>query len=130
MTQWSVLKFGGSSVGRPERLVHVVETIKQAQGSGRLAVVVSAMGDSTDRLIEAVELAAAGELEQAEAIVNRMGDLAISNAMVLLRQIDDSSAMAQGIAGVQREVRELLGPLSTDAAGGEPAEAKKTLQSL
>ena len=112
MTQWSVLKFGGSSVGRPERLVHVVGTIKQAQQSGPLAVVVSAMGDSTDWLIEAVNLAAAGQLSEAEAIVNRMGDLAVSNAMVVLRQVEDASAMAQGMATVQREVRDLLGPLS------------------
>ncbi len=48
-----VLKFGGTSVGTPERIHAVADRITRARQAGdRLVVVVSAMGDTTDDLIE------------------------------------------------------------------------------
>ncbi len=47
-----VLKFGGSSVSSPERIRHVAGIIKKHRERGPLAVVVSAMGDSTDELLK------------------------------------------------------------------------------
>ncbi len=48
-----VLKFGGTSVGTPERIHAVADRIARARQAGdRLVVVVSAMGDTTDDLIE------------------------------------------------------------------------------
>lgn len=48
-----VMKFGGSSVGTIERMQHVARRIADAKGKGhRLVVVVSAMGDTTDDLID------------------------------------------------------------------------------
>ena len=56
-----VLKFGGSSVATPERILHVAQIIKAYADAGeRFTVVVSAMGGMTDRLIEMSKLAAAG----------------------------------------------------------------------
>ncbi|MGC8483365.1 MAG: aspartate kinase, partial [Thermodesulfobium sp.] len=47
-----VKKFGGTSVGSPDRVKHVANLISRAVKSGdRVAVVVSAMGDSTDHLV-------------------------------------------------------------------------------
>lgn len=47
-----VQKFGGSSVASPERILKIAERIAASARSGkRLAVVVSAMGDTTDDLI-------------------------------------------------------------------------------
>ena len=47
------MKFGGSSVGTIERMQHVARRIADAKGKGhRLVVVVSAMGDTTDDLID------------------------------------------------------------------------------
>ena len=47
-----VQKFGGTSVGNPERIHAVADRVANAQASGdRLVVVVSAMGDTTDDLI-------------------------------------------------------------------------------
>ncbi len=47
-----VKKFGGTSVGSPDRIKHVANLISRAVKSGdRVAVVVSAMGDSTDHLV-------------------------------------------------------------------------------
>ncbi len=48
-----VMKFGGSSVGTPERMLRVANRIKEKQAEGnRCVVVVSAMGDTTDDLID------------------------------------------------------------------------------
>mgnify|MGYP002480483280 CR=1 FL=1 len=48
-----VMKFGGSSVGTPERMQRVAKRIVDSQLAGnRVVVVVSAMGDTTDDLID------------------------------------------------------------------------------
>ena len=48
-----VQKYGGTSVGSPERIQHVAERIVATRrGGADLVVVVSAMGDTTDELID------------------------------------------------------------------------------
>ncbi|WP_026297213.1 aspartate kinase [Paenibacillus daejeonensis] len=48
-----VMKFGGSSVGTPERMQRVARRILERQQEGhQIVVVVSAMGDTTDDLID------------------------------------------------------------------------------
>lgn len=48
-----VMKFGGTSVGDPEKIARVAGRVIKAKSSGsRVVVVVSAMGDTTDDLIE------------------------------------------------------------------------------
>ncbi len=48
-----VQKYGGTSVGSPDRIQHVAERIvRTRRGGADLVVVVSAMGDSTDELVE------------------------------------------------------------------------------
>ena len=52
-----VMKFGGSSVGTPERMQRVARRIVDRQQEGnRIVVVVSAMGDTTDDLIDQSKL--------------------------------------------------------------------------
>ena len=61
---WSmkVLKFGGSSVGHPDRIRDIIAILTNESDRGeRLAVVVSAFGGGTDQLIEMARLAAAGD---------------------------------------------------------------------
>ncbi len=48
----SVLKFGGTSVKNMGRIEHVCQIIKNAMHSGKVLVVVSAMGDTTDYLLK------------------------------------------------------------------------------
>lgn len=51
MALW-IQKFGGSSVGSVERIAHVAAVVKAAVEQGhQVVVVVSAMGDETDRLL-------------------------------------------------------------------------------
>ena len=48
-----VQKFGGSSVSDAEKIKHVAQRVLQTQAEGnQVCVVVSAMGDTTDELID------------------------------------------------------------------------------
>lgn len=57
-----VMKFGGSSVANAERIRHVASIIK-AYNDKRPVVVLSAMGDTTDYLLEAAEEAVKGNVD-------------------------------------------------------------------
>ena len=57
-----VMKFGGSSVANAERIKHVASIIKAYQNE-RPAVVLSAMGDTTDHLLEAADKAVEGGVD-------------------------------------------------------------------
>ena len=56
------MKFGGSSVANAERIKHVASIIK-AYKNDRPAVVLSAMGDTTDHLLEAADKAVEGVVD-------------------------------------------------------------------
>lgn len=59
-----VMKFGGSSVANAERIKHVASIIK-AYKEKRPVVVLSAMGDTTDHLLAAADLAVTGTVDVA-----------------------------------------------------------------
>ena len=59
-----VMKFGGSSVANAERIKHVA-SIVNAYKEKRPAVVLSAMGDTTDHLLEAADKAVEGVVDVA-----------------------------------------------------------------
>ena len=58
------MKFGGSSVANAERIKHVASIVK-AYKEKRPVVVLSAMGDTTDHLLEAADLAVTGKVDVA-----------------------------------------------------------------
>ncbi len=57
-----VMKFGGSSVANAERIKHVASII-QAYKEERPLVILSAMGDTTDHLLEAADMAVNGKVD-------------------------------------------------------------------
>ena len=57
-----VMKFGGSSVANAERIRHVASII-QAYKDKKPVVVLSAMGDTTDHLLDAADAALAGNVD-------------------------------------------------------------------
>ena len=87
MTTLRVLKFGGTSVGAPDRLVRVTELIARERGLGPIAVVVSAMGDTTDWLLEAAHAAARGDTLAAGTLVDRAMQLAIDAGLGALHTL-------------------------------------------
>lgn len=63
-----VLKFGGSSVAKPERIRGIIDILKDYYAAGdHFTVVFSAFGGVTDSLIEMSRLAAAGDDRYGEA---------------------------------------------------------------
>ena len=119
MTTLRVLKFGGSSVGASERLIRVTDLIAREMALGPVAVVVSAMGDTTDWLIDAAHAAERGEQTAAEALVERVGQVAVDVGLAALRELlrrpgrDESVPMPE----LPTQVSELLVPLRQVLAG-------------
>jgi aspartate kinase len=85
-----VMKFGGTSVGNAECIRRAAEIVARAAGEVSVVVVVSAMGGVTNRLIEAAQASATGDIDAA-------GNL----AEALQRQHDDAIEMLVG-AGDRR----------------------------
>jgi aspartokinase/homoserine dehydrogenase 1 len=63
-----VLKFGGTSVANSENINKTIAIVKHAIEKERSIVVVSALGGTTDKLIDAVKSAAIGNLEYKEVL--------------------------------------------------------------
>ncbi|MEZ4826304.1 MAG: bifunctional aspartate kinase/homoserine dehydrogenase I [Bacteroidia bacterium] len=103
-----ILKFGGSSVASPERIDHVAKIIQRLHQQGEnLAVIVSAMGGMTDKLIEMSRLAAAGNLaylDQLEFFSNKHLDVVNR----LIKDSDRHPAILQEIIDGQEELGNLL----------------------
>jgi aspartate kinase len=66
-----VQKFGGTSLENAPALERLCRIVERSRADSPV-VVVSAMGDTTDRLVEALELAAAGEEARALTCLSRM----------------------------------------------------------
>lgn len=64
-----VLKFGGTSVGSPERIAHVARLIS---GAGRNVVVLSAMSGTTNTLVEIAEYLYKGNIPGAQETINAL----------------------------------------------------------
>ena len=114
MTQprFIVLKFGGSSLSSAERLLRTVEIVRKTRAEHRVAVVVSAMADSTDRLIEALEHAANGDWETASTTLDRIQAKVLSEAQAALASVgadgDARVALAQRLTSLFRPLQDLL----------------------
>jgi bifunctional aspartokinase / homoserine dehydrogenase 1 len=86
-----VLKFGGSSVGTPERILSIVEILRNYRAEGEpFTVVFSAFGGTTDRLIEMATLAAEGNTSY-ESVFKAFSDrhLDVVNYLISAEGRDD-----------------------------------------
>ena len=71
-----VLKFGGSSVAKPERIQKVIEILKGYYTEGqKFTVVFSAFGGVTDSLIKMSQLAADGDEAYLEVFEDSFGTI-------------------------------------------------------
>ncbi len=110
MGQVRVFKFGGSSQGDAQRLRVVVDRVCLEAQRGPLAVVVSAMGQSTDWLLEALSLASEGRLDQAVVVARRVGALAQANLWGVLEGYRREGRRVEEV-DVSALVSEFIGPL-------------------
>ena len=98
-------------MGAPERIERVTDLIARFEAEGPIAVVVSAMGDTTDWLIEAMDTATSGDSEGASAIADRIQELATTNALVTLQALENKHGPAEERPEFAAMIRETLGPL-------------------
>ena len=101
-----VAKFGGTSVGTPERVQRVVELVMSETFDGRRVVVSSAFGGVTDRLLAAVDAAVARTGEH-RAILREVRERH-AEALLVLAKEDERAELANGLDALFTEIGELL----------------------
>ncbi|MDR0877226.1 MAG: aspartate kinase [Treponema sp.] len=94
-----VMKFGGSSVANAERIRHVAEIVK-TQIDRKPVLVLSAMGDTTDHLLEAADEA----LKKGTVSINRIEELHKKT----IKELKISAAAQKEIMPLLEELRSLL----------------------
>lgn len=121
-----VQKYGGTSVGDAEKIRHVAERIAGARRAGNsIAVVVSAMGDTTDRLIELAEsISDAPDPRELDVLLSTGELVSCTLVTMALREIGEE---AVSMSGAQAGIR-------TDTAHGSASivefDAERVQQAL
>ncbi len=120
--RWQVYKFGGSSLGTSGRLPKVLELVAAAPRP--LALVVSALGDSTDWLILSARSAEEGNISQARRQLAEVRELATATARAVLN--------SQGQKGFKHDLDEILTPVERLLSGIELTRecSPRTLDSI
>jgi len=88
-----ILKFGGSSVGTPERIKKVIGIVNSTLPN-EVAIVFSAFGGVTDQLIQCSQLALSGNLEY-KAELAKLSDQHLTAARKLIAISKQSGILAQ-----------------------------------
>ena len=94
-----VLKFGGTSVGTADSIKEVIGIIESnIENNERIAVVFSAMGGVTNRLIEIGKMAASGNLEYIEFLkVVEERHFAVIRALINVKHQSSTFAAVRGL---------------------------------
>ncbi len=106
--RFRVMKFGGTSVGSIDRLYRVLEIIVAERKQGPVAVVVSAMGHTTDHLIEAATLASKEDLAGAERVLDQIADLTIATGLSVYQRLESAGVVKGPKPQVTPLVRQML----------------------
>ena len=102
-----VLKFGGTSVGTVESINQVIQILQENLNEGiKIAVVYSAMGGITNRLIEIGKLAAISDLAYLQ-LLKSVEDRHFAAVRGLIDVKNQSSAIAK-VKGLLNELEDLL----------------------
>lgn len=102
-----VLKFGGTSVGTVESINQVIQILQENLNEGlKIAVVYSAMGGVTNRLVEIGKLAATSDLEYLQ-LLKSVEDRHIAAVRGLIDVKNQSVAIAK-VKGLLNELEDLL----------------------
>jgi aspartate kinase len=100
----TVQKYGGSSLATAERIRAAASRVARTASSGRpLVVVVSAMGDTTDELIDLAYKVAARPAERELALLLSTGETVSATLMAMA--LDDLHQPAVSLTGAQAGIR-------------------------
>ncbi|MGN7818734.1 bifunctional aspartate kinase/homoserine dehydrogenase I [Chitinophaga sp. 22536] len=89
-----VLKFGGTSVGSAKAIDQVCQILKKNKPAGRYAIVVSALGGTTDKLIRCGQLAGEGQ-EQYKSVLQEIENRHLDTIRELFPITAQSSMISQ-----------------------------------
>ena len=99
MSNIAVLKFGGTSVKNVQRLRHVASIVEKSARACKTIVVVSAMGDSTDRLVQlATQCSDAPAKQELDVLLATGEQVTIALLSILLK---DAGINARSFTGAQ-----------------------------
>jgi aspartate kinase len=96
------MKFGGSSLATPTRINNAARIVQSFSEKNRIIVVVSAMGDVTDLLIETGEAASGGESQKARSLLSR------------LQRFHASAASSAADKDSRRDLMDIIRELNSD----------------
>jgi aspartate kinase len=97
-----VMKFGGTSVGKPERMHDVAKLVHA--GSEKKIVVLSALSGTTNALVEIGQAAASFQRELAQEKINKLSD----HYHAFIRQLLETDASQQIALGIIKDHFEFL----------------------
>jgi len=100
-----VLKFGGTSVSGAENIERVIEIVKEKLSDDLLVVIVSALGGTTDALLECGKLAAAGD----EAYKEKLQEIEQRHISIVkdLIPVQHQSALLSRVKKMCNEIEDL-----------------------
>ena len=102
-----VMKFGGTSVGNAECIGRAADIVARAASEGPVIAVVSAMGGVTNRLIEAAQGSAAGDMEAAGNIAETLGQQHQGAIEILIGDAGRRAQLASELKEILEEVTSL-----------------------
>lgn len=108
-----ILKFGGTSVGKPERM-HAVASLVTADNSPKI-VVLSALSGTTNALVEIGQSLSEGKKEQAKAQIDKLEAHYRTFCEALVKQ-DDARAKAKAVVDEHFEFLNIILKISFNEA--------------
>lgn len=106
-----VMKFGGTSLGSPERIARAVDLVCECPKNNRVVVVVSAMAKVTDLLLRTMQSASLGETSQIDSNLTFLRTLHLDTAQTLLH--------GKSLKSVQNKTENLLETFTRTVRGIE-----------
>ncbi|HZE71143.1 MAG TPA: aspartate kinase [Pyrinomonadaceae bacterium] len=102
-----VMKFGGTSVGNAECIRRAADIVSRAAGAGSVVVVVSAMSGVTNRLMEAAQASAAGDMGAAGNLAETLRQQHQEPIDTLIGDEDQRTELAAQLNEIVEEVTSL-----------------------
>lgn len=118
-----VRKYGGSSVAGVERMRHVAVSLAAAHRMGPLVVVVSAQGDTTDRLLDLAREVTGALADQADGPVSYPPSRE-TDQLLATGECASAALLAMALRAAGVDAVSLTGPQAGIRASGPPGEGR------